>query len=55
MTPLGGYGSDIYLAKFRPDSTVAWAVRAGGSNDDNGISVAVDTSGNSYINSPLRF
>jgi hypothetical protein len=49
LAPLGGYGSDIYLAKFRPDSTVAWAVRAGGSNDDNGISVAVDTSGNAYI------
>lgn len=49
LAPLGGFGSDIYLAKFNPDSTVAWAVRAGGGSDDNGIGVAVDTSGNAYV------
>jgi hypothetical protein len=48
---------DIFLAKFNSNGNVLWAKSAGGTNDDDAYSVAVDKSGNSYIagrfNSPV--
>jgi hypothetical protein len=40
---------DIFLAKFDANGNVLWAKRAGGTYQDDAISVAVDVSGNAYI------
>jgi hypothetical protein len=41
--------SDIFLSKFDPSGTFAWARTWGGSNYDGGEGVAVDASGNIYL------
>lgn len=41
--------SDMFIVKYNTSGTVLWAKRAGGSDYDNGTSIAVDGSGNSYI------
>ncbi len=47
LTNAGGY--DIFLAKYDASGNVLWAKNAGGINDDEANSVAVDTLGNIYI------
>ena len=42
-------GEDIYIAKLDANANFLWAKKAGGTNGDNGISIAVDGSGNSYV------
>jgi hypothetical protein len=42
-------GSDIFLAKLDANGQVIWAKTAGGSGDDNGISLALDSKGNVYL------
>ena len=37
---------DIFLVKYAPDGNVIWAKSAGGTSEDDGISVATDASGN---------
>ncbi len=48
---------DIFLAKYTTTGNVLWAKSAGGTNDDDAYSIAVDSIGNSYItgrfNSPV--
>ena len=41
--------SDMFLAKFDPAGSNLWALRAGGTDDDNGSSVAVDPTGNIFM------
>jgi Bacterial Ig domain/Beta-propeller repeat/Thrombospondin type 3 repeat len=41
--------SDIFVAKYKSDGTLAWAKQAGGSGIDEGLGIAVDGSGNSYV------
>jgi hypothetical protein len=41
--------NDIFLAKFDSNGNHKWSKRFGGSIDDNGNSVSVDSSGNVYI------
>ena len=41
--------SDIFLAKYAPDSTLLWAQSAGGLGFDIGVGIAVDTSVNVVI------
>lgn len=49
-TTLTSSGStDIFLVKTNDQGVVQWAVSAGGSGSDKGLSVAVDDSGNPYI------
>ena len=49
-TYLSSQGSnDIFVAKLDTNGTWQWAVRAGGTNDDQGHGVAMDKSGNVYI------
>jgi hypothetical protein len=48
-TSLNGSGGwDIFIAKFSNSGSWLWAVEAGGSADDQGYRIAVDTSGNAY-------
>jgi len=42
-------GHDIFLAKLNPQGAFVWVTQAGGTNDDVGYDVAVDTNGNSFI------
>ncbi len=46
-TSLTGYGStDVFIAKLDPNGNWLWAKQAGGTGSDDGISIAVDDSGN---------
>ena len=47
-TGTGGY-YDLFLAKYDGNGNVLWAKSADGTNDDKASSVAVDTSGNTYV------
>jgi len=47
LTSAGGY--DIFLARFDSNGNHKWSKRFGGSSDDRGYSVSVDSSGNVYI------
>ncbi len=54
LTYSGGYCgrfpcNDIFLAKFDKDGNHLWSKRFGGTGDDAGHSVSVDSSGNVYI------
>lgn len=40
---------DIFIARYDPSGTALWAKRAGGSSNDFGRNIAVDSSGNSYM------
>src|SRR5205085_2175056 len=40
---------DIFIAKYNPDGTIAWANRAGGEGEDEGNSIALDDEGNIYV------
>ena len=42
-------GDDIYLAKYNGNGALLWVKQAGGSADNVGTSVALDSAGNSYI------
>ncbi|MHC4664102.1 MAG: fibronectin type III domain-containing protein [Planctomycetota bacterium] len=47
-------GSDqMYFARYNPDGSMAWAKQLGGSNDDYGYAVAVDTDGTFYLQCDL--
>ncbi len=48
-TLINSGGSDVFLAKFDKNGNGLWAKNAGGSNNDNALSVAVDTSNNFFI------
>ena len=41
--------NDVFVAKLRPDGTLAWATYLGGSGGDYGKAVAVDGSGDVYV------
>ncbi len=47
FTSAGNY--DIYIAKYDSDGNFIWAQSAGGTDDDRGMSVSTDASGNCYI------
>jgi hypothetical protein len=42
-------GNDIFIAKYSPSGNCLWAKQAGGSADDFGRGIAVDTKGNIFI------
>ena len=43
------YYSDIFVAKLDSSGNWLWVKQAGGSNADQGWSIAIDSSGNSYV------
>ncbi len=45
----GGSGNDIYLIKYKPDGTVRWATRVGGTLDDTSGGVDVHNDEHVYI------
>ncbi|MDR3611398.1 MAG: SBBP repeat-containing protein [Ignavibacteriaceae bacterium] len=40
---------DVFIAKFDSNGNCLWATQAGGTTDDIGYGISVDTSGNSYV------
>ena len=52
LTSAGGY--DVFVAKLDTNGNWLWAKSAGGSGDDEGQGVAVDTNGNVYITGQFR-
>jgi hypothetical protein len=49
--------SDIFVAKYASSGTLVWAKRAGGPEDladESGVSIAVDSMGNSYVTGFIR-
>ena len=40
---------DVFVAKLDPDQNWLWAVKAGGTGDDGGDGIGVDSSGNVYV------
>jgi hypothetical protein len=40
---------DVFITKIEPWGVFDWITQAGGPNDDIGMSVAIDASGNSYV------
>jgi hypothetical protein len=47
LTSAGNW--DTYIAKMDSGGNFLWAKRAGGTNEDFGVGIAVDSSGNAYI------
>ena len=47
-------GKDIFVAKLNSSGSWQWAVKAGGSSDDSGIGIAVDSSGSTYVTGNFR-
>ncbi len=41
--------TDIYVAKYDTDGNVLWVEQAGGISGDQGLGIAVDTAGNTYL------
>ena len=48
-SPSGGDSFDIFVAKYDASGALVWAKRAGGTGFDEGLGIAVDGSGNSYV------
>jgi hypothetical protein len=42
-------GTDIFIAKQDVSGTYLWAVKAGGTGTEEGLSIAVDAAGNSFV------
>ena len=49
LSSSGTYIADIFVAKYDASGNVLWAKKAGGSSWDEGRSIAVDGSGNTYV------
>src|ERR1022692_4879088 len=49
ITLTGAGGNDMFIAKYDSSGNVMWAKSAGGSNNDIGNGIAVNSSGISYI------
>jgi HYR domain/Bacterial TSP3 repeat len=47
-------GTDIFVAKYRKDGTLLWAVRAGSNMDDAGQGITVDAAGNAFVTGAFR-
>ncbi|WP_193188552.1 hypothetical protein [Nisaea sediminum] len=54
-TNLTGSGFDIFVAKYDSSGNLVWANKAGAGGNDEGVSIAVDGSGNSYAAGTFRF
>jgi hypothetical protein len=52
LTSAGGF--DTYIAKVDSGGNFIWAKRAGGTSDDYGRGIALDSSGNAYITGSLQ-
>ncbi len=45
-----GLGNDVFVAKFSPTgSALVYSTYLGGSSDDSGVDIAVDSAGNAYV------
>jgi beta-propeller repeat-containing protein len=46
--------SDIFIAKYAPNSSLIWAIQAGGTESDKGLGIAIGTSDNSVVTGHFR-
>lgn len=44
-----GLAEDIFVAKYNSSGLLQWAKRAGGTGTDQGLAIAIDATGNSYV------
>jgi photosystem II stability/assembly factor-like uncharacterized protein len=44
-----GNGADVFVTKFGPDGSLIYSTYLGGSDSEQALGIAVDTSGNAYI------
>ena len=49
LTSSGYYDYDIFVAKLDSNGNWLWAKKAGGTSEDNGLSITFDANGNSYV------
>ena len=49
QTMLTAAGSDIFVAKYDANGALVWAKRAGGTSGEEGIGIATDGAGSSYV------
>jgi len=49
ITLNGSGGNDIFVAKYDATGQALWAVSAGGNGADQGLGIAIDMNGNSYV------
>jgi hypothetical protein len=49
LNSYGGYGYDIFIAKYNSNGKILWAKHAGGNSTDEGLSIALDSFGHCYI------
>jgi hypothetical protein len=47
-------GKDLFVARFDKDGNLIWAKSYGGSDDDEGLSVALDAQGNVFVGGDFR-
>ena len=53
LQPLNGGSTDTYVAKLNPSgSALVYSTYLGGSGDDQGLGIAVDSAGNAYVTGP---
>lgn len=52
LTTAGGI--DMFIAKYRTDGTFDWATRVGGNQNDEGLAITVDRTGNVYATGLFR-
>ena len=51
---VGNYYDDIFVAKVSPNGNWLWAVNAGGTYNDEGQGIALDSTGNIYVTGKFR-
>jgi hypothetical protein len=49
LTHSAGASADVFIVKYNANGSALWAKKAGGSNNDEGYSVATDLTGNVYV------
>ena len=47
--PYSGTGNNVFIAKYSPDGNVVWAAQIASTAQDNGTSIATDSSGNVLV------
>ena len=49
LQPTSGGGVDVFVAQIRPDATLGWSTYLGGSANEDGLGIAVDSTGQATV------